>query len=81
MKIRTAMLANHIEVRDGMFYVMGGSPEWWSVDSLPGVLSPALGLILEREPGEANSNPRVGLTVSNEAGVLSAGDLVLVVRR
>jgi hypothetical protein len=35
MRIREAFLANSAETRQGLAFVLGGFPEWWTVQSLP----------------------------------------------
>ena len=46
------MLANSAEVRDAMLYVLGGSPEWWSVPATGTAVRMAVALVLEAEHGE-----------------------------
>lgn len=44
VRVHSAFLANHAEVRDGLAYVAGGYPAWWSVYRLP--VAQTLGIVV-----------------------------------
>lgn len=46
------MLCNSAEVRDSMLYVLGGSPEWWTVPKLDTASTLTFALVFSMELGE-----------------------------
>src|ERR1035437_8658416 len=65
VKISNAFLANHAETREGLAFSSGGSPEWYTVPSLPVTAAPLAAVwVLELEQAE------IGLPFTFELAVL-----------
>lgn len=64
MKINNAFLANHAETREGLAFISGGFPEWYTVPSLPITAPLAAVWVLELEQAE------IGLPFTFELAVV-----------
>ena len=56
MRIVSAAIANFVEVRDSMLYMLGGFPEWWNVTQLPTAIIMGVGVVVEIEPAELSQD-------------------------
>jgi hypothetical protein len=52
VKLEAAFLANHAEVHDGLLFVTGGFPEWWSTPALNALQQMALVVVTRLERSE-----------------------------
>jgi hypothetical protein len=47
VQITNALLANYAEVQNGLAYITGGLPSWWTVPTLPAVSSLSMVVVVE----------------------------------
>lgn len=55
MRVLAAFLANWAEAHDGLVFVSGGWPEWWSLPEVPSKQDLSLVIVYEVEPDEVGS--------------------------
>src|SRR5438874_7382915 len=63
VRVASAFLANHAEVRDGLAFVAGGFPEWWTVQSLPATATMTMVVVLELDESEIETQFDLDLVV------------------
>jgi hypothetical protein len=52
VKLEAAFLANHAELHDGLAFITGGFPEWWSVPATNTFQQMSLLIVARLDPGE-----------------------------
>src|SRR5438045_426805 len=67
VRVHSAFLANHAEVRDSLAYVLGGFPEWWTVTELPSSAFLAMVVVLQLERFEIEHEHSFDLVVTRES--------------
>jgi hypothetical protein len=68
MRITNAFLANHAETRDGLAFVSGAFPEWWTVPSVPAVSNLAMVFVCELEESDLDQSFPLDLVVVRPDG-------------
>ncbi len=68
MRIVNALICKHVDVQSSLLYVLGGSPEWWTVPELPSNEEIALAIVAEVEPGEVGTEFMLAISCHRDRG-------------
>ena len=68
MRVTSAFLANYAEVRDGLAFVAGGFPEWWTVQSLPATATMTMVVVLDLDRSEVEARFDLDVVVERPDG-------------
>jgi hypothetical protein len=56
MRIRDAFVANHAETHDGLAFITGAFPEWWTIPIAPYVANMSMVVVLELTEADASES-------------------------
>jgi hypothetical protein len=76
------MLCNAAEVRGSLLYILGGSPEWWSISEVPGDARLTAAVVVEDAPPDQQLDVFVDVHPTDvDPNIDRAGQAAVIPRR